>query len=416
VIERKILVYVDLGNTPHRVGTLWTRQGNRDSASFEYDQDWLSHPKRFALEPALQLASGTIHTGAGRSLFGAIGDSAPDRWGRVLIQREERRKAKEESRAPRTLSEGDYLLGVGDITRQGALRFRLSEDGEFLAPQDSQNIPPLIRLGDLLSAATRLCADEENENDLRLLLAPGSSLGGARAKASVIDRDGSLAIAKFPQADDLWQVPLWEVVALDLAERAGITVAGRRIEKVDGKPVLIVSRFDRQGATRIPFLSAMSMLTAADNEDHSYLEIADALRTYGSKPEQDLHQLWRRIVFNILISNTDDHLRNHGFLYAGKGWTLSPAYDLNPMPTDIKPRALSLAIDEHESTASLELAYSVAPDFSLKPEEAKKIAREVGYAVSGWRERAAEHGLSNKEISRMESAFEHEDLRLAVEF
>jgi serine/threonine-protein kinase HipA len=416
MIERKILVYVDLDNSLHQVGTLWTRQGNRDSASFGYDREWLAHPKRFALEPLLQLASGVIHTGAGRSLFGAIGDSAPDRWGRVLIQREERRKAKEENRAPRTLSEGDYLLGVGDITRQGALRFRLSDDGEFLAKQDSKNIPPLIRLGDLLGAATRLCADEENENDLRLLLAPGSSLGGARAKASVIDRDGSLAIAKFPQADDLWQVPLWEAVALELAERAGITVASRRIERVDGKPVLILNRFDRQGSTRIPFLSAMSMLTAADNEDHSYLEIADALRTYGSKPEQDLHQLWRRIVFNILISNTDDHLRNHGFLYAGKGWTLSPAYDLNPMPTDIKPRALSLAIDEHESTASLELAYSVASAFGMKPDAAKQIAREVGQAVSGWRERAAEHGITNREITRMESAFEHEDLRLAVVF
>lgn len=414
-MEHRILVYVDLDNTPHRVGTLWTRQGNRDTASFEYDREWLAHPKRFALEPALQLASGAIHTGAGRSLFGAIGDSAPDRWGRVLIQREERRKAKEEDRAPRTLSEGDYLLGVGDITRQGALRFRFSEDEEFLAPQDSRNIPPLIRLGDLLGAATRLCADEENENDLRLLLAPGSSLGGARAKASVIDRDGSLAIAKFPQGDDLWQVPLWEAVALNLAERAGITVEGRRIEKVDGKPVLILSRFDRDGATRIPFLSAMSMLTAADNEDHSYLEIADALRAYGSQPEQDLHQLWRRIVFNILISNTDDHLRNHGFLYAGNGWTLSPAYDLNPMPTDIKPRALSLAIDEHESTASLELAYSVAPEFGLKPDAAKQIALEIGRAISGWRERAAEHGIANKEATRMESAFEHEDLRLALE-
>jgi serine/threonine-protein kinase HipA len=413
-MDRQILVYVDLDATLHLVGTLWTRQGKRDSASFEYDDAWLSHPKRFALDPALQLAAGAVHTDSARALFGAIGDSAPDRWGRVLIQRDERRKARQEARAPRTLCEADYLLGVGDITRQGALRFRLTEDGDFLAPQDGTTIPPLIRLSELLSAATRVCADEENESDLHLLLAPGSSLGGARAKASIIDRDGSLAIAKFPQTDDLWPVTLWEIVALDLAERAGIPVPARRIEKVGDRNVLVLKRFDRSGDARIPFLSAMSILTATDNQEHSYLEIAYAIRIYGSKSDQDLQQLWRRIVFNILISNTDDHLRNHGFLYAGKGWTLSPAYDLNPTPTDVKPRVLSLAVDEHESAASLELAYSVASQFGLKADAARQIATEVGKVVKDWRACATAHGISAKEISRMESAFEHEDLRAAL--
>jgi serine/threonine-protein kinase HipA len=208
-MNREIFVYADLNGEPHLVGTLWTRQGkSRDSASFEHEHSWLSHPKQFALEPALQLSAGTMH----RTLFGAIGDSAPDRWGRILIQREERRKARKEERAPRTLSEADYLLGVGDITRQGALRFTTEKGGVFLAPQDQTTIPPLIRLGELLGAATRVLSDEDNDSDLRLLLAPGSSLGGARAKASVIDNDGTLSIAKFPQADDTWSVTLWEAV------------------------------------------------------------------------------------------------------------------------------------------------------------------------------------------------------------
>lgn len=414
-MNHQIFVYVDWNNESHLVGTLWTRQGKaRDSASFEYDETWLASHNRYALEPALQLASGTIHTDGKRALFGAIGDSAPDRWGRILIQREERRKARGEARAPRTLSEADYLLGVGDITRQGALRFSLEKSGAFHAPQDQATIPPLIRLGELLNAATRVNADEDDDSDLRLLLAPGSSLGGARAKASVIDGNGALSIAKFPQADDAWPVTLWEIVALDLAGRAGIPTPDRRIEKVAGKNVLLLKRFDRSGSNRIPFLSAMSMLTATDNEAHSYLEIVDALRMHGGKPEHDFHQLWRRIVFNILISNTDDHLRNHGFLYEGQGWVLSPAYDLNPTPTDIKRRVLSLAIDAADATASLDLAYQVASLFGLKPEEAKNIAYEVGSAVKDWSECAAGYGISGKEIGRMESAFEHDDLRLAL--
>jgi serine/threonine-protein kinase HipA len=415
-MNREIFVYADLDGESHLVGTLWTRQGkSRESASFEYDNSWLSHPKQFALEPALQLSVGTMHTD-NRALFGAIGDSAPDRWGRVLIQRDERRKARKEERAPRTLSEADYLLGVGDLTRQGALRFTADKGGAFLAPQDQATIPPLIRLAELLGAATRVLSDEDDESDLRLLLAPGSSLGGARAKASVLDNDGTLSIAKFPQADDTWPVTLWESVALDLAARAGIPTPAHRIVKVSNRNVLILKRFDRNGTIRIPFLSAMSLLAAADNEAHSYLEIVDAIRLYGNNPERDLPQLWRRIVFNILISNTDDHLRNHGFLYEDMGWVLSPAYDLNPTPIDIKRRMLSLAIDKEDATASLPLAFEVAAKFGLKTEEAKRIAGEVGRVVKLWREAAASKGISSKEINRMESAFEHEDLRLAAEF
>ncbi|MES2984703.1 MAG: HipA domain-containing protein [Pseudomonadota bacterium] len=414
-MERSIFVYVDLKGASHLVGRLWTRQAKgKESASFEYNESWLAHSGKFALEPALALGSGTQHTFGGRALFGAIGDSAPDRWGRVLIQREEQRKARTEKRAPRTLSEADYLLGVGDIARQGALRFAEQEGGEFLAPQDTASIPPLVRLGELLNAAMHTAAGEESEHELQLLLAPGSSLGGARPKASVMDQDGRLSIAKFPQSDDTWQVTLWEAVALDLASAAGIPVPDWRIVKIEGRNVLLLRRFDREDGARIPFLSAMSMLAAQDNEQHSYLEIVDALRQHGVQPEEDARQLWRRIVFNILISNTDDHLRNHGFLYRAAGWQLSPAYDLNPTPTDIKSRYLSLAVDEVDTAASLPLALEVAPQFGLKPEEARAIAAEVGRAVSIWRDRAAVLGLTAKEIARMESAFEHDDLKLAL--
>ncbi len=412
--DRQLFVYVDLQGEPLFVGRLWSRvRKGRESATFEYDDAWLKHPQRFALEPALALGRGPQHTQAGRLIFGAIGDSAPDRWGRVLIQREERRKARAENRQPRSLFEADYLLAVGDLARQGALRFAEAMDGPFLAAQ--ANIPPLLRLAELLGAAMRVDADDASDDDLKLLLAPGSSLGGARPKASIIDRDGHLAIAKFPKHDDGIPVSPWEATALSLAAKASITTTEWRLETVAKREVLLLRRFDRRAGQRIPFLSAMSMLDAADGDPHSYLEIADAIRQYGASAEEDCAQLWRRVVFNILISNTDDHLRNHGFLYdpAG-GWRLAPAYDLNPVPVDIKPRILTTAIDEGDGTASLDLALATAAHYKLKPEMARRIMREVGAAVAGWREAAGALGLSKNSIERMASAFEHEDLRKAT--
>ncbi|WP_295635246.1 type II toxin-antitoxin system HipA family toxin [Novosphingobium sp.] len=406
--DRELLVFVDLAGVAHFVGRLWARRTrNRESATFEYDAGWLASPARFALEPALMLGGGPLHTQQGRALFGAFGDSAPDRWGRNLIQRAERRRAATEARAPRSLGEVDYLLGVGDIARQGALRFKETPDGPFLASGEGVNVPPLIRLGELLNAAMRVAADGDDENDLRLILAPGSSLGGARAKASVLDLQGQLSIAKFPQADDPYPVMQWEAVSLDLANRAGIEVPTWRLEQVVDRTALLLRRFDRDGEARVPFLSAMSMLGAADNEDHSYLEIVDALRQFGSQPERDCAQLWRRIVFNILISNTDDHLRNHGFLFDGAGgWRLSPAYDMNPTPLDVKARVLSLAIDEADDTASLDVAFGMARQCGLKLAVAKEIVAEVQSAVSQWRNCAATHGLNARDVTRMASAFE----------
>jgi serine/threonine-protein kinase HipA len=311
---------------------------------------------------------------------------------------------------------------VDDEARQGALRFAEQEGGPFLAEHGPARIPPLIELPRLLSAAEHVLSDTDSEEDLRLLLAPGSSLGGARPKASVRDRDGQLSIAKFPNTGDEINTVLWEAVALTLAAKAGIQVPAWRLVTAADKHVLLLRRFDRDHGMRLPFLSARSMLDARDNETRSYLdetrsylEFVDILRQHGAAPKEDMHALWRRIVFSILISNTDDHLRNHGFLWTGpSGWRLSPAYDLNPVPTDIKPRVLTTTIDLYDGTASLELALDVAGYFELAPDEARQIAKQAGQAVAKWRQEAERLGLTGAAIERMESAFEHDDLKAAL--
>ncbi len=415
--DRSVYVYVDLDGQPVLVGTLYARfRKGRESATFTYDNSWLAHPSRFALEPALVLHDLAHHTHAGQALFGAFGDSAPDRWGRMLMQRAARQRARAEQRELNSLNEIDYLLGVNDETRQGALRFSDSLGGPFLAPPgNGPRVPPLIDLPALLAASDRIAADQDGDDDLRLLLAPGSSLGGARPKASVRDHDGRLLIAKFPHPNDETNLPAWEALALRLAAAAGINAATARLETVADRSVLLLDRFDRAGTERIAFLSTMSLIGARDNESHSYLEIADALRQCSASPQEDLAELWRRIVFSILISNVDDHLRNHGLLWDGaKGWRLAPAYDLNPTPTDVRPRSLSLAIDDQEHTASLELAFEVAGYFGLDAKVATRIASEVGKAVVGWRHEARRLAIRAAEIDRMASAFEHKDLKLAT--
>lgn len=406
--NKEVIVSISLGDEDIPVGRLWVHiRGSRESASFEYDKKWLEHPERFALDPALKLTEGTFHTKQGTSIFGAFGDSAPDRWGRILMRRAEVLRAKSHNVVPKTLFEIDYLLGVNDEARQGALRFAVPpHDNIFLNPKQKANIPPLIDLPKLLSATERFIEDNESAADLKFLLAPGSSLGGARPKASVRDKDGSLAIAKFPKKDDEFNVVIWEAVALTLAKKAGIKVPSYRLETILGKPVLIISRFDRKGEERIAFLSAMSMLGAQDNEQHSYLEMAYALAQNGSCPEEDMAELWRRIVFTIMISNTDDHLRNHGFIYERyKGWRLSPVYDINPTPTSIAPHVLTTSIDFYDSSASLETALSVAKEFRLKKEVALTIIKEVSLAVRQWREVATGLSLSKRECDEMSSAF-----------
>jgi serine/threonine-protein kinase HipA len=410
-MDTEALVYADLHGSSRLAGRLWARlRRGKESATFEYDRAWLASAERYALEPALQLGAGAFHTTTDRALFGAIGDSAPDRWGRMLMRRAEGRRAAVANEAPRTLYEIDFLLSVNDEARPGALRFALQPDGPFLAPTQHGSIPPLVELPRLLSAAQRVIDEDEDDEDLRLLFAPGSSLGGARPKASVRDSDGSLAIAKFPHKEDEWRVVAWEATALSLAAKAGIAVPRFRLESIAGKDALIVSRFDRNRKERIAYLSAMSMLGAKDSETRSYLEIVDSLRQHGARPVQDMHELWRRIVFSVLISNVDDHMRNHGFVYTGTaGWALSPAFDLNPVPLDVKPRVLCTAIDEADQSASLNLALSVAGYFELNEPQARAIANEVTAAVSNWRSVAMSFGISAAECTRMASAFEHSD-------
>lgn len=416
-MAESVFVYIDLNGEAKLVGQLWSHiRGRRESATFEYATSWLKSPICFALEPALSLEERLHHTRSGKSVFGAIGDSAPDRWGRVLMRRAARIQDREAGRAPRTLREIDYLLQVDDEVRQGALRFSKERGGPFLAQSNGIRIPPLIELPRLLVASDSILSDNASSEDIRILLAPGSSLGGAQPKASIRDTESQLFIAKFPNNNDDYDRVTWEAIALDLAERSGIWVPNRNLVSVEGRHVLIVGRFDREKTIRIPFISGMSMISAYDNETRSYLELVDAMRTYGALPTRDIHELWRRIVFTVLVSNVDDHMRNHGFLYSGtSGWILSPAYDINPTPTDIAPRILSSAIDIDDQTASLDNVLGVADYFDIKLNQAKEYICKIGNVVSSWQKIAKTYGLSTNEIDRMASAFEHEDLRKSLQ-
>lgn len=415
-MPREILVHIDLQAAAHRVGTLWIHSSaTGESASFEYATAWRSSLSRFSLQPALEVGEGSFHTEAGKSLFGSIGDSAPDRWGRVLMDRREAHAAAAENRARRRLRDSDYLLLVNDFSRQGALRFTEREDGPFLAEDAATGIPPLVDLDRLLAASERIQARQEVDQDIRDLVDPGASLGGARPKAAVLD-DGRLLIAKFPSRSDDWDVELWEYLCFKMAGRAGIPTPQTRLVKVAGRNVLLLDRFDRrEGGVRIPFLSAMSMLDYADGDHGSYTELAEALSRHGARAREDKKDLWRRMVFNIMVSNVDDHLRNHGFLYAGSaGWRLSPVYDLEPTPEHVKARVLHTRIDLYDGTASLDLAYSVAEEFGLAPDAARGIAKDVGEATKNWANEATRLGADKADIDTMRSAFDHADLRQAL--
>lgn len=413
---RSVFVHLDYGDFAGAVGQLWLRsRGGREGASFRYSTEWLGHADRFALEPTLPLQLGAFHTEREHRVFGVFSDAAPDRWGRKLLQRDEARRAAEAGETPRALTEADFLLRSDDETRQGAVRFSEGPGAPFLAPPRPSRIPPLVELPRLLGAARRVDSGADDDYaDLGVLLAPGSSLGGARPKASVRERDGSLALAKFPRETDEWSLPRWEAVALSLAVRAGVAAAESRIEEPAGRGVLILRRFDRDSGRRIPFLSAMTMLGAADRERRTYTDIADAIRRYGADPRGDLEELWRRIVFTVLISNSDDHLRNHGFLRAPGGWRLSPAYDLNPTPAEAGGRYLTTAIRAGDSRASLDPALETAGYYGLDGRRAREIVGEVASAVGGWREEAARFGVSRREQERLASAFEHAEGRKAA--
>lgn len=410
-----IEVHIDLNGQSRRVGLLRRNIVRRtETVTFEYDDAWFDDASRFSIEPALTLTRGIFPPPRGQSMFGSIGDSAPDTWGRRLMQRAERRQAARDDRAVRTLTETDYLLGVSDQTRLGALRFRTVGDETFQAPSLA-GVPALIELGRLLEITERILRDEETDEDLQLIFAPGSSLGGARPKASVIDQHGHLSIAKFPKETDDYSVETWEEIAMRLADRAGIATPRHELIQVAGKAVMLSRRFDRSDAIRIPFLSAMAMTGTKDGERGSYPEIVDTLTSHGAQAKTDAQALYRRVAFNVLISNVDDHLRNHGFLWLGRtGWSLSPAYDLNPTPTDLKARILTTNIDLDEGTCSLDLVERASEYFGLGLIQARAIIKEVAAATATWRAVAKETGARPAEINRMASAFEHDDLTKAL--
>ena len=410
-------VYVDLSGKTFLVGLARiNRARGNETMVFEYDRTWLESTNRFALEPGLPLMRGGFSPSAGHSLFGSIGDSAPDTWGRRLMQRTERRAAQKEGRQVHTLMETDYLLGVTDFCRLGALRFKKKGEDRFLAISPN-GVPALIDLGRLLQSSDRILSDEETDEDLQMIFAPGSSLGGARPKASILDRNGDLSIAKFPKENDDYSIETWEEIALRLASLSGIQTPTHELVKVAGRAIMLSKRFDRSGIYRIPFLSAMAMTASRDGQTGSYPELVDALGVHGAQARLDSSQLYRRVVFNVMISNVDDHLRNHGFLWTGKaGWILSPAYDLNPVPTDLKPRILSTNIDLDEAICSLDLLESACGYFGLGLKEARMIICEVAQVTRGWRAIAVEVGAKASEISRMASAFEHQDLNRALKF
>ena len=385
-----------------------------ERVTFSYHEEWISSPYGFAIDPSLPVGPGIFRPSPGHAIFGAIGDAAPDSWGRTLMRRRERRSAEREGRPVHTLSESDFLLGVPDEARLGALRFRHLGDDVFQARPETAT-PGLVALSRLRDAAERVIQGVETDDDLLAILAPGSSLGGARPKASVVDQRGRLSIAKFPKDTDEYSLERWEAIALDLAQAAGIRAAAHDLNEDRGRPIFVSHRFDRVAGKRLPFISALSMTERRDGERGSYLEIVDALTTYGAQAPADRVELFKRIAFSVLVSNTDDHLRNHGFLRLDhSGWTLSPAYDVNPTPQDIRTRILTTNINFDDGTCSVEMLRSVAEEFCLKLADADVLVRDVARVTRTWRDAARRRGADEPEIRRLESAFEHADLAAAL--
>lgn len=395
-----IEVHIDWQGTTPLVGRLHAAERNA-AVTFEYAREWLARTGSFSIDPtALPLGPSPVH---GASLFGAMQDCGPDRWGRILIERAVRKQILD--RKP--YREIDYVLALDDTARIGALRFRTEPAGPFLAA-NAGKLPPMVSLAVLLRAADAIHGETETAADLRLLFGAGSPLGGARPKSAVTLNDGRLAMAKFPQPDDMRDIAAGEVLALHLAKQAGINVAESRLITVGGRGVSVITRFDRAGAQRLPFISANTLLGLPHGEPGAYTLLADGIRQFGDDVTGDLRELWRRLVFSLLASNYDDHLRNHGFLMrtAGK-WSLSPAYDLNPVPEIERAQMPKTSISEEASDSSIEAALEAAPRFGLKPSAAKAIVREVHAVVADWRKAARKLRIPARTLDAYASAFEH---------
>ena len=418
--ERHIYVYAHWTplKQPTLMGHLYaTRLRGKEIFSFEYEREWLK-TLTFLLDPDLHLFVGRQYLNDTKPNFGLFTDSSPDRWGRLLMRRREVAIARKAERKPFPLYETDYLLGVYDEHRMGALRFKTTPEEPFLHSDRAMAAPPFTSLRELELASLRLEAEDSPDAPdylkwLSMLMALGSSLGGARPKASILDPQQHLWIAKFPSIHDDRDMGAWEMVVHRLAQKAGIEMANAFVERYHSRHcTFITKRFDRIGAQRVHFASAMTLLGYTDGADYqegaSYLELAEFISRNGVNVEANLVALWRRIVFNIAISNTDDHLRNHGFLLTPYGWTLSPAYDLNPNENGT---GLKLNINETENTLDVGLALEVAPVFRLSPREARQIISEVGQAIKAWNKEATSLGISRNEQERLSGAFDESRLR-----
>ncbi len=403
----QVWVWLDdpaFGSLQH-IGTL--SRGERGSIRFAYEQSWLQHSRSFPLDPELDLFAGEFFSGG--SNFGIFMDSCPDRWGQGLMRRREAVAAKEEERIPRSLGSWEFLLGVQDITRMGALRFTSPGEADFLA-KEALAAPPVTKITELQAIAYELSRKRQDDTDklkewLKVLVAPGSSLGGARPKANLVDENGSLWITKFPAADDDYDVALWEKLLQNLARQSGIVVPKTKIVQVgDGYHTFMSKRFDRQKTKRRFFASAMTMLGHIDSEDASYIELAEFIASWG-EPEsiaEDLKELFLRVVFNVVTANRDDHLRNHGFIRLPGGWRLAPAFDMNP---SFKKVDHALSLDLYNRQPDLEVVLATAEYYRLEKVTAKKMIDDVCRVVKDWKYEAKKIGLTAQECSAAEHLF-----------
>ena len=414
--ETKIWVYADwqsLGGVQHMGILTPQRVRGKEIFSFEYNDTWMtSSGQALFLDPNLSMYKGKQYLPDEQHNFGLFLDSSPDRWGRLLMRRREAWSAKKEERDERTLFESDFLLGVFDGNRMGGLRFKLEEDGDFLNNQKQMASPPWTSIRELEYASLQLERDDvvndpEYAQWLNLLIDPGSSLGGARPKASVTDEKGNLWIAKFPSAKDEKDAGAWEMVLNQLAANCGIQVPEARIQQFSSKHhTYLTKRFDRIHQQRIHFASAMTLLGLQDGVDYkdgiSYLNLAEFIIKQSASAKEDLEQLWRRILFNILVSNTDDHLRNHGFILTNQGWRLSPAYDMNPNEMG---NGLTLNISENSNEQDISVVMHTAIYYQVKVDTANKILEEMQKEIANWRVIAKKFGISNSEIELTKRAF-----------
>ncbi len=410
--QKVIYAYDDFSfDEPMLIGTLYVDVlRGAESYSFEYNSQWLKETNlTVLLDPELSLYTGRQYV-AKKTIFGIFADAAPDRWGRILMNKRERILAEKEAGKPAKLYDSDYLLCVYDETRMGGIRLKLSPDGAFLSNDKEIAAPPWATLRTLEDASRNFENDDKGlaEKWLNQLIRPGSSLGGARPKATVVDTEGELWIAKFPSKYDENDTGAWEMVAHELAKMCGLNVPDARLEKFSAYgSTFLIKRFDRKGEKRIHFASAMTLLGKVDGasaaDGSSYLDIASFIKSNTATPKQDLLELWKRIVFNMAISNTDDHLRNHAFILSKTGWQLSPLYDVNPVPYG---DMLSLNVDDNDNSIDIELAIRAAERFGIKEIEAREIAEEMLKIVrENWLSLAQKYGLSRRQIEEMKPAF-----------